>query len=275
MEKEKKVEVRLSPSSMITMETCARQFWYKSLRIKPKEKDRKMLLGTIRHLGFEHTLRTDEPAACADARLTEEETQSINAELLAFYDWWMESGLTPAYIHQKPAIELKMETCHPDDPSIILVTRMDLLAVDEDDEFWLIDWKSGKTKATQCFVDHADQLTIMQIIAEEVLQKAGIDKIDHLAIVESHPPSAKKNAAINMIPSPRRSTAQVEDMLSKSKVIADRIRNQEFFATSRYGFNSPCNLCEYQSLCANSKDTAGFHIPSEVSIPKGLFEEVS
>ncbi|MDD5278676.1 PD-(D/E)XK nuclease family protein [Acidithiobacillus albertensis] len=257
------------------METCARQYWYKSLRIKPKEKDRKMLLGNIRHLGFEHILRTDHPAICDDRRLTNDETDAINAELAKFYDWWMNCGLTPAYLNGRPAIEMRMEALHPDDPSIILVTRLDLLAVDDENRHCLVDWKSGKTQATQCFVDHADQLTFMQVIVDGHLQQAGLGQVDSLAIVETKPPSARLDARVTMIPSPKRGATQVQDLLDKTRVIAERIRNQEFFATSRYGFNSPCNMCEYQCLCENSKNTQGFNIPSGVIIPVGLFEEAS
>ncbi|MEY2335043.1 PD-(D/E)XK nuclease family protein [Acidithiobacillus ferrianus] len=257
------------------METCARQYWYRSLRIVPKEKAKNMMLGNIRHSGFEHTIRTNTPAVCDDPRLTEQETKSINAEFSAFYNWWLESDLIPlSFKDGMLAVELNIEAEHPDDPSVILNTKLDLAAVDSHDMVYLLDWKSGKTNTSQTFVDHSDQLSFMEVVLEPYLKGLGIKQVDRLGIVESKAPTKKRKEAkvIGPIWSYRRSPQQINDLLSKALAIADRIRRQEFFMTSRYAFNSPCNMCDYAKLCQSAKAAQSYNNRDGVEIPIGIMD---
>jgi len=256
------------------METCAKQYQYRHLLgIRPKVKDRKMLLGDIRHRAIERIVRTDLPTTVDEPFLTETERDRLNQEVDAFYHWWMDTGFVPLYFDDGlPAIELKLEVVHPEDPEITLLTRLDIIVVDNQDRVCLLDWKSGATKTSQVFVNHSDQLTIGQICAEPYLRSLGVDKLDRLSIVDIHGPTQKKGASIDgPIWAPRRGAVQIADMLEKLRIIKERILRGEFFRTSRYGFNSPCATCEYEPLC-RSTDNLGEYTVKEpgVLIPAGL-----
>lgn len=274
MEKEKKGEIRLSPSSIIMMETCAKQYQYRYLLgVRPKVRDRKMLLGDIRHQAIERIVRTDLPTTVDEPCLTEKERDSINQEMDAFYRWWMDMGFVPLFFDDGlPAIELKLEAVHPDDPEIILVTRLDIAAIDNQDQVWLLDWKSGSTNTSQIFVDHSDQLTFMQICFEPYLKGMGIDQLDKLGIVDIHGPTKEKPARIKgPIWTQRRSSIQVADLLKKAIEIKNRILREEFCRTSRYGFNCPCAMCEYEALCRSTKNQGEYTLREPgILLPAGL-----
>jgi len=207
----------------------------------------------------------DEPS------LTEEEHDALNQEMEAFYQWWMESGFVPlSFSDGLPAIELKLEAVVEE--GIVLTTRLDCALIDEHDQVWIIDWKTGSTKTSQVFVDHADQLTFMQICLEPYLESLGISQVDKLGIVDIHGPGKKKPASVEgPVWAHRRSAVQVSDLLRKVKAIAGRIEREEFFMSSRYGFNCPCSMCEYAALCKSAKNLDEYVLQDPgVSLPAGL-----
>lgn len=180
---------------------------------------------------------------------------------------WVDSGysvLTDKF--GEPFLERKLKIDIGD--NVILVTKLDLMVLDADKRVVLLDNKATAAESSIEYTLMADQLTAYNLAVDTHADVLGIARPDLVGYWEmlrrAVPKSNRGEGPVIRQPMvvPRRSQFQYAKFVAKCHRVADQIRAEQFGATPRMAFNSPCSSCSLAGLCAR-KSTDGLVFPSQ------------
>lgn len=180
---------------------------------------------------------------------------------------WVDSGysvLTDKF--GEPFLERKLKIDVGD--NVILVTKLDLMVRDSRGRTVLLDNKATACESSIEFTLMADQLTAYNLAVDthaDVLGIARPELVGYWEMLRRSIPKQKSRGEgpviLQPMVVPRRSDIQYAKFVAKCHRVADKIRAEEFGATPRMSFNSPCSSCSLAGLCAR-KSTDGLVFPS-------------
>lgn len=283
-------KIIISPSRLTGMTVgCSWREQFSFLRIRSRRPSRSLILGSLIDLGIESVIHEDDlftSLVMIERKwrqhyalvFSSDDLEYAKQAVRLFHDWWhVQELIAPITLPNGfPAVQVRLTMNHPDDPGIEIKAYLDFIGIYlPTGELTCIDFKTGKQRHKAEFGIRAEQLTFAQMLVEHHLAELGqadFGGVAKLGYLEIHT-SAKQPALGELKTYERRSAAQIAELLRKSTAVATRIRRGEFFRDPGMAYNSPCNLCEYETLCrtgARAKDD--YIIPAGVEIPTGLEE---
>jgi RecB family exonuclease len=276
--------IPLSPSQIITADTCRRQHGYRSIaRIRTRQRAANLAFGEAVDLAVRAyllALATDAPrpdpvavfsrgwrAACQAQTLTyaasqrPEDFAAMGEGLLALFPAaWAETGLTLARDGTGgPLLDLELAVSLGGGVSLTGV--LDLVVYTPAGALALLDVKSASSAHTLTFARRADQLTAYQLLLDAHAARLGLPKVGRLGFLDL----LKRKRSPSIAPPllvPRRTAAELDELVQKAHWLAEDIRRGRFPRSSRHAFNSPCTLCEYAGHCIEG-DATGLVFPQE------------
>lgn len=283
-------KVVISPSRLTGMTVgCSWREQFHLLRIKSHQSSRSITLGSLIDVGIESVIHGDDlhtSLVLVEIRAQRQFALSVTPEDLGyakmavrlFHEWWTQQDLiAPISLPNGfPAVQVRLAMPHPHDAGIELKAFLDFIGTYlPTGELIVIDFKTGKSRHKPGFGLRAEQLTFAQLLVDHHMADLGLadyGQTDKIGYLEIHT-SAKQPVLGELKTYARRTPAQLDELLKKSEVVAGRIRRGEFFRDPGMAFNSPCNLCEYETLCrAGARAIDEYDIPAGVAIPRGLEE---
>ena len=202
--------------------------------------------------------------------MSRERLQEIGVRLLTeFPDAWRKSGFTVALDrHGEPIVERKLRVnvgC-----GVVLVTKLDILVVDSDGNYVLLDLKTPGKETSVEFTLTADQLTAYQLALQVYAQELGIGEISGVGYWELLKKDLPKTTrgkgpeVLEPLVVRPRSDQEIDQFVEKLHFAADNIRCKRFPKTPRMAYNTPCGACDELPLCLRG-ESEEFTFPDENS----------
>lgn len=171
-----------------------------------------------------------------------------------FPEFWENTGLTALIgpggqpmVQQK--LTIKVAT------GIKLRGFLDLVALTEEGETAIVDFKTALTPAPEALLMIGEQLTDYQMMVEQNLDRLGIESVSKLGYIEllKRKVSTRGNGKGPEIIGPsltkRRDEATVRERREKIAYLVTQIRKGVFFRAPRMAYDSPCEMCDFKNLC--------------------------
>ena len=286
------MNIFLSPTSSLKFEDCGHQYYLTNvLKVRTATVGHALPFGKAGHLAclafikaqaegnesldpvpifqeaWQHALDTE---IIEFSRYTPGELMAIGTNLVkAFPEAWAKTGWRALRNAQGALVEARMRvTIGPD---VVLTGEADMLIEDADGRIGVPDLKFPAAKSFDGFADLSDQLTAYNILVNAHLESLGIPRrVEWLGFLEG---LKKKSVEWTHQVASARSDEQMEAYLRKLVHIAEQIRNGQFHKRSAASFNSPCQLCEFRSMC-RSKSTEGLVVSDDARIALGMMPSV-
>lgn len=184
-------------------------------------------------------------------------------------DAWRKSGFTLLLdVNGEPMLERKLKVDIGN--GVILVTKLDLMVLDEDGETVLLDNKATASESSIEFTLMSDQLTAYNLALKSHASRLGIEaprRVGYWEMLRKAIPKSNRGEGPVIRPPlivNHRSDRQIAQFVAKTHKIADLIRARRFEMTPRMSYNSPCSSCSLVSLCAR-RETEGLVFESPAS----------
>ena len=169
----------------------------------------------------------------------------LGAHLTQFQGWVSSTVLKPKTLRVEESIEVGLGK-HS------LYGFLDWVFEMEDETIVVIDHKTTTSIYTESFVKRDVQMTIYQILAEQMYPDRDV-KIGYTQFVKRKP-SGKKGP--EMIPPVLfcRNEAEKNEALQLAQYVATNMENKIFHVPATYEFNSPCKMCDFDEHCLKQKN---------------------
>jgi hypothetical protein len=170
---------------------------------------------------------------------------------------WTQTGLVPVVDEKGFLIERTLQ--YEILPGVILTGTLDLVAMDADGRFIIIDFKTPASESPELFVEMSDQLTAYQILVENnpSLGIPAIDQLGYMELIKKKVPKTNRGTGpvVNqpLLSNGPRSKEQIEAFVQKVAWIVDDMKRGRHPKRPRMAYNTPCSLCEYQNYCHNGE----------------------
>lgn len=287
--------IHLSPSKVATYENCPRAYFYQYvLRIKVSEESVNLGFGSCIDDTFEEFVlgvvhgKPINPVDVFDAawtrylmnntvvfnsRFTADDLRETGRSLAGQLPMaWEEAQLMPVFdLQGKPILQRSLSVDVGN--SVVLNTKLDILAMNFNGEVGVVDVKAPSMASTELFTLNAEQLTGYQATVDAHRESFGIDKVSFVAYWEFLKkkvpgPKSKKGTEGPKIcrphPVPARSEDDVNEYVQKLHAVADNIRAKRFYKSPRMAFNTPCAICSFSRLCIG-RDASGYVLPADLT----------
>ncbi|MGH8159371.1 MAG: PD-(D/E)XK nuclease family protein [Rhodanobacter sp.] len=267
---------KLSPSAILTYETCGKQYQYKyAMRMDDPYTGHSLIFGkAIDHaieavlydllgggngdlavdaFNAEFTRLTEAEAIQWGSRFSESELRDIGTKLMkAFPASWKATGFTACVgLDGKLLTQRKLRFALPD--QVVVTVIPDLIATDRAGLTWAIDMKTAAQLSAEGFADLSDQLTCQQIVIDAHLKELGLKHpVAGVAFFEGV--KQKTNPGWHLSKGKRREPHVVQQYLQKAKHVAKEVRDGYFPTRSAMAFNTPCGLCAFAKACKAERE---------------------
>lgn len=294
--------LRIRPSHLLKFQDCPRAYQLQYVDgIRAKSTSINLYFGTALHHVFERAIRHHYKGLSYDASKDFEaifraevagkspdfpkdhdfDTYMAMGKALAsdFWEKWPRFGLEPLVDDAgEPIAELNLKA--PIAPGVELTGTIDLPCINRDMQLVVLDHKTARSPSDPNFVHVSDQLTGYQVLLDANQEDLGTPDVSKLGFLEAikrkvsttgrgQGPQVQEPVLTN-----RRTDAEIEEFKQKVLWMVDAIHNERFPRTPRMAFNSPCNMCDFASLCLHG-DTSEVIIPDQFSIAPTVSVNVS
>lgn len=179
-----------------------------------------------------------------------------------FPEAWERSQLV-AVLDQSGAPIVERWLVVPGPPGVEIELRLDFLVMDlRSGAIGVLDAKTTSAEHCEAFGMNALQLTTYQYAVDHAFGSylGPIANVGFMEFVKRKVSANGRGQGPSIQPPtwyPRRSDADVHDMLTAYASAARDIRDERFHRPFFGSFNSPCNLCDYARLCVHG-DPQGY-----------------
>jgi hypothetical protein len=179
-----------------------------------------------------------------------------------FPEAWERSQLV-AVLDQSSAPIVERWLVVPGPPGVEIELRLDFLVMDlRSGAIGVLDAKTTSAEHCEAFGMNALQLTTYQYAVDHAFGSylGPVANVGFMEFVKRKVSANGRGQGPSIQPPtwyPRRSDADVHDMLTAYASAARDIRDERFHRPFFGSFNSPCNLCDYARLCVHG-DPQGY-----------------
>jgi hypothetical protein len=180
---------------------------------------------------------------------------------------WRDAGLVPLVDEQGLVIERKLEVEIL--PGVILTGTPDVVAMDEDGEVVVIDFKTPASASPELFYAVSDQLTAYQILVEgnPSLGVPSVARVGFMELLKKKVPKTSRGEGPKILApacGSRRTPEQIAAFTQKVAWIVEDMRNGRYPKRPRMAFNTPCSMCDFKGFC-HEGETEGLIFPSNAT----------
>lgn len=193
---------------------------------------------------------------------TREEMTAVGRALCTnFQTLWPTLGFTVLTdANGTPALEKTLVA--PIGEHLEIKAKMDFTGFSPEGYLTSLDWKSPRSAASESHSSQSDQLTCAQILLDHHGAQLGFPKVERLGFVEGikrKVPEGKnkrgKGPVIEFAPLVEaRPQEEVVEFVQKLNWMAEDIVKGRFPKAPRQAHNTPCDMCDYRSLCLTKKN---------------------
>lgn len=276
----------LSPTALTTYETCPRMYYYKYIEgWRPEKQSANLPVGTTIHAVFETHLRSIISGEPADLQKVYSESFTAQVEeqfkagcIKLNQTWtiedlrnmgeaitalipraWKATKLRPLVAASgEPMIEYTLKAPLAD--GVMLNARLDTVAVNDDGEAEVADFKTTAHATTDVVTSGSDQLAMQQYLVTGNAGKLAVPPpvaLSFIEIVKRKVPKVTKTGKVQgqgpeiqpPLRVPAHSPELMREFLEKWRFDAAQIERGWFPKRPLMAWNSPCNNCEYARLC--------------------------
>ncbi len=244
------------------------------------------------HLAFDETFQRSisQAAVSYPVKWTEGDFLDTGHALIdKFITWWTDGGYTPLLDSKGvPWVERGLEAslggrgAIPGFPQweVILNGEVDFIAMSPEGKVLLIDLKTTTAAYHEVFALTSDQLTMYDILIRANREQFDFETVDGLMFAEAiraKVPDQKSNRAkgegprivLSDIALPRSDEVRSE-FLNSMLWAAEDILRKRFARQSMGGYNTPCDMCEFSTLCTTGDATGLIKKPDRRAKPVAL-----